>query len=115
MDINANYTESNSSSNDSAKISFLRDALYTHAKQVSDFCQSGFSRVDSYSADKRPEQYQDFSTRAVKLIDQLSHLIKCARNANSLSNTLNLEQLEAKADSLYRQVESYEFQTRKSA
>lgn len=90
-----------------AKISFLRDALYTHARQVSQFCQSGFNRVDSYTAERRTQQYEDFSLRATRLIDQLVHLIGCARNAPSLSSTLNLEQLEAKAEMLYSQLEEY--------
>lgn len=114
MDINANNMD-DSAGNDSTKICFLRDALYVHAKQVGEFCQSGFNRVESYSVDLRLEKYGDFSTRALKLIDQLAHLIKCARNAKSLSRTINLEQLEAKADLLYEQLESYEYELKKIA
>ena len=102
-----------------AKISFLRDALYTHAKQVSQFCQSGFKRIESYTGEKKIEQFSEFSARASRLIDQLIHLISCARNAPTLSSTLNLEQLEAKADILYTQLNEYELdnldQNRKSA
>ncbi len=114
MDINANNMDENNE-NDSVKICFLRDALYIHAKQVGEFCHSGFNRVESYSADLKLEKYEDFSARALKLINQLVHLIKCARNAKSLSRTINLEQLEAKANLLYEQLESYEYQLKKTA
>ena len=109
MDINASDRDDHQENNQS-KISFLRDALYTHARQVSEFCQSGFNRVDSYAGERRLEQYEDFSSRAFRLVDQLNHLITCARNSRSLSLTINLEQLEAKADYLYEQLENYRYQ-----
>ncbi len=114
MDIDVNDKDGKNSS-DSARITFLRDALYTHAKQVSDFCQNGFKRMDSYAISEKQEQYADFSVRALRLIDQLTHLITCARNARSLSKTINLEQLEAKAENLYCQLENYGCEIKKTA
>ncbi len=114
MDIDANFKD-DSNSNETARITFLRDALYTHARQVSDFCQSGFKRLESYAEPEKQEQYTDFSVRALRLIDQLAHLITCARNARSLSNTINLEQLEAKAELLYDQLETFGCELRRTA
>ena len=106
MDINVRDRDDQPENNPS-KISFLRDALYTHARQVSEFCQSGFNRVNSYTPEERQEQYADFSARAFRLVEQLNHLITCARNSRSLSGTINIEQLEAKTDYLYEQLEDY--------
>ncbi len=98
-----------------ARISFLKDALYTHARQVNDFCQSGFRRIESYDPAQRSMHYSDFAERATRLLDQLSHLLRSARNAKSLSTTINLEQLEAKVIQLYAQFDSYENQLQRIA
>ena len=77
MSIEANKIES-------VQVDFLKDALYTHAKQVRNFCNAGFNRISDYD-DKQREKHGDefiskaFFTLSINIIKSDYSLVCSAR------------------------------------
>ena len=81
-------------------ITFLKDALYTHTRQVEDFCRAECQRVRDDIADANVRARVPLRSR--RLVQQLEELIKSARNSENLLRAVNLEQLEARTERLQR-------------
>lgn len=88
-----------------ARVGFLKDALYAHANQIRDYFRSSRSRIASYEGKHRQQHLIEFVSRAGLLVSQLDTLIRSARKVRLLATSTNLEQLEALVHHLYREVQ----------
>ena len=79
-------------------ITFLKDALYTHTRQVEEFCRAECQRVREDIADANLRAQAPLRSR--RLVQQLEDLLKSARNSENLLRAVNLEQLEARTERL---------------
>lgn len=84
-------------------IKFLKDALYTHALQVEDFCRAECRRAQDAIASENHKAVTPLKSR--KLVKQLEELIKTARTSENLLRSVNLEQLEARTERLQQLLE----------
>lgn len=79
-------------------VNFVKDALYTHARQVENFCQAEQSRAAAGVANANRDAKGQRHAR--RLVSQLEQLIKTARGSEALVRSMNLEVLEARAERL---------------
>lgn len=87
------------------KTESLREALYSHTRQVREYFDRSIARIDSYEGGLRRSQALDFAARAGLLVSQLDILMRSAMRVKALRASMNLEQLEAVVQDLYAQVQ----------